>query len=66
MVITDRINNPVYLKVNEWLVDRGVKNINVFELNEKDVFYYAMQMEFPGVSASTTDIFFRIANQLMR
>ena len=66
MGINDRINNPVYLKVNDWLIDRGVKNINIFECNEKEVFYYAMQMEYPGVSVSTTDAFFRVANQLMR
>lgn len=66
MGINDRINNPVYLKVNDWLIDHGVQNPNTFELNEKDVFYYAMLMEFPGISASTTDVCFRIANQLMR
>lgn len=66
MVITEKINNPVYSKTNEWLIEHKCININVYELDEKEVFFWAMQAEYPGVSKQLTDDFWRTAKQLMR
>lgn len=66
MTITERINNPVYNNVNEWLQDQGCITMNVFEMQENEVFYYALQKEFPGISMETTDIFFKLAKRLSK
>lgn len=66
MDLTEKINNQIYSKVNEWLIEHNCININVYEMDEKEVFFWAMQAEYPGVSKQLTDDFFRIAKQLMR
>lgn len=65
MVITERLKNPIYQKVNDWLTEIG-STVNVFEMEEKEAFYFAMQMEFPGINVAMTNTFFDIAEQLMR
>ena len=66
MVITERLMNPIYNRINEWMIEHKCVNINVFELDEKEAFFWAMQIYYPGVSKELTDDFWRTAKQLMR
>ena len=66
MVITDRTNNPVYDRINRWLIEHNVININVYEMSEKEAYYWAMQEFLPGISMEITDEFWKVAQQLMR
>ena len=65
MGITEKIQNPIYNRINQWLIEHKCINVNVYEMNEKEAFYYAMQDKYPGVSRETTDEFFKTAQQLM-
>lgn len=63
--ILERTKNPIYKKVEAWFEKQGIVTANPYNFKENEVFYYALQAEFPGISNEITDIFFDIAKQII-
>lgn len=56
--------NPLYQKVDKWLTEQG-STMNAFNLSERDIFYYLMLAEYPGLSEETANNFFDTARELL-
>ena len=60
----DKCTNPVYQSVDEWLSSMG-STFNVYNASEEEVFYLAMQEQFPMISIETTNCFLKVARELL-